>query len=178
MGDEEQRQQVLEGIREMSADDMIKTLLKTVQQNADLIQKLTDQAAQAQDPGAVRAEKISKLNLALRKSSKIKDFKDTQDVSMKEWLRKYEAEILVLKRMSGIDDALSSDEMKLLSKDKLDHHVVKRVDTALKNINKGFDELTYDDFTKLLKQEFGGKVAEVCDVLMQFGPNRLKKLKR
>ena len=176
-------QQQLAEIKDMSMPDLVKTMLKNMrqneklsQQNAELIQKLADQAAPAPaDVAAQRAEKISKLNLALRKSSKIKDFKDTQETSVKEWIRKYEAEILVLKRMSGINNDLTSDESKLLLKDKLDHHVIKRVDTALRNDNVEFSDLTYDEFTKLLKQEFGGKVADVCDVLMQFGPNRLKK---
>ena len=113
-GGEEEIQQQLAEIKDMSMPDLVKSLLKSMQQcadvgkqNAELIRKLSDQAAQAPDVVAIRAEKISKLNLALRKSSKIKDYKDTQDLSMKEWLRKYEEEILVLKRMSGIDDALS-----------------------------------------------------------------------
>ena len=177
--DAQRQQQLLEGIRgegERSTDDVLKVLLKTVEQNTAILKKLTDnEAANVPNPVAVRAEKISKLNLALRKSGKIKDFKDNQDVSVKEWIRKYESEILVLKRMSGIDDNLTSDESKLLLKDKLDHHVIKRVDTALRNENIDFNDLTYEEFTQLLKDEFGGKVADVCDVLMQFGPNRLKK---
>ena len=35
--------------------------------------------------------------------------------------------------------------------------------------------VSYANLNKLLKEEFGGKVAEVCEVLIQFGPNRLKK---
>ena len=130
MAEEEELQQAMAEIKDMSMQDLIKTLLKSVQQNADigkqnadLIRQLTDRA-EAPTAQAIRSEKLSKLNLALRKSLKIKDYKDTQDVNMKEWLKKYEEEILVLKRMSGIDDELSSDEKVLLLKDKLDHHVV------------------------------------------------------
>ena len=85
-------QQQLAEIKDMSMPDLVKTMLKNMhqneklsRQNAELIQKLADQAAPAPaDVAAIRAEKISKLNLALRKSSKVKDFKDTQEVSVKE----------------------------------------------------------------------------------------------
>ena len=96
-------------------------------------------------------------------------------MSIKEWLKKYEEEILVLKRMSGIDDDLTSTEKVQMLKDKLDYHVIKRVDTAFRNKGYVWDTVTYANLVKLLKEEFGGKVAEVCEVLMQFGPNRLKK---
>ena len=103
-------------VKEMSMEELVKTLLKTVQQNADLIKTLNDRA-EGPSAEAIRAEKLSKLNLALRKSSKIKEYKDTQEMSIKEWLKKYEEEILVLKRVSGIDDDLTSDEKILMLKD-------------------------------------------------------------
>ena len=173
----EEMEQAMAQIKDMSMEDLVKTLITSVHQNADLIKKLSDRA-DGPAAEAIRAEKLSKLNLALRKSSKIKEYKDTQDMNIKEWLKKYEEEIQVLKRMSGIEDNLSSDEKVLMLKDKLDYHVIKRVDTAFKNEGHEWDTVTYDDFTKLLKEEFGGKVAEVCEVLMQFGPNRLKKKNR
>ena len=170
----EEMEQAMAQIKDMNMDELIKTLLKSVQQNADLIRRLSDRA-DGPTAEAIREEKLSKLNLALRKSSKIKEYKDTQEMNIKEWLKKYEEEILVLKRMSGIEDNLSSDEKVLMLKDKLDYHVIKRVDTAFRNEGHAWDTVTYNELTKLLKEEFGGKVAEVCEVLMQFGPNRLKK---
>ena len=158
----------------MSMEELVKTLLTTVKQNADLIKTLNDRAA-GPSAEAIRAEKLSKLNLALRKSTKIKEYRDTQEMSIKKWLKKYEEEILVLKRMSGIDDDLTSTEKVQMLKDKLDYHVIKRLDTAFKNKGYVWDTVTYANLVKLLKEEFGGKVAEVCEVLMQFGPNRLKK---
>ena len=136
-------------IKDMNMDELIKTLLKSVQQNADLIRRLSDRA-DGPTAEAIRAEKLSKLNLALRKSSKIKEYKDTQEMNIKEWLKKYEEEILVLKRMSGIEDNLSSDEKVLMLKDKLDYHVIKRVDTAFRNEGHAWDTVTYDELSKLL----------------------------
>ena len=115
----EEMEQAMAQIKDMNMDELIKTLLKSVQQNADLIRRLSDRA-DGPSAEAIRAEKLSK----------IKEYKDTQEMNIKEWLKKYEEEILVLKRMSGIEDNLSSDEKVLMLKDKLDYHVIKRVDTA------------------------------------------------
>ena len=62
-------------------------------------------------PGApnvaqLRAEKLSKLSLALCKSGKLKDFKDSQDSNVHGWLKPFDQEILQLKKMSDIIDDL------------------------------------------------------------------------
>ena len=105
--------------KEMSMEELVKTLLQTVKQNADLIKTLNERA-EGPSAEAIRAEKLQKLSVNLRKSSKIKEYKDTQELSIKEWLKKYVEEIQVLKRMSGIDDNLTSGEKVLLLKDRLD----------------------------------------------------------
>ena len=80
---------------------------------------------------AKRAEKFSKLELSMRKSTKVKDFKEAQDsVSVKEWLNKFDKEMLTCKRMSGIHDDLTREEVVVLFKDKLDYAVVRRFDSA------------------------------------------------
>ena len=47
-----------------------------------------------------------------------------------EWLKRFEQEVLQLKKMSGIADDLSREEYIECIKDKLDFRVVKRLDTA------------------------------------------------
>ena len=79
---------------------------------------------------AARVDKVSKLGIALRKSYKVKEFKDTHDGSVKEWLTRFDQEITTLKKMSGVADDLSRDEIVELFKDKLEYAVVKRLDTA------------------------------------------------
>ena len=59
---------------------------------------------------AVRAEKIQRLTLGLRKSSKICDFKDTLESDIKEWLKKFDFVITALQRMVGINDDLTREE--------------------------------------------------------------------
>ena len=39
---------------------------------------------------AARADKISKLGIALRKSYKVKEFKEAREESVKEWLTKFD----------------------------------------------------------------------------------------
>ena len=56
---------------------------------------------------AARAEKVSKLGIVLRKSYKVKEFKDTNEGSVKEWLTRFDQEITTLKKMCGINDDLA-----------------------------------------------------------------------
>ncbi len=49
---------------------------------------------QVQKTDAIRAEKFSKLALALRKSGKVKDFKEGQDSSVEDWLKRFDQEVI------------------------------------------------------------------------------------
>ena len=80
------------------------------------------------DANVVRAEKVQRLTLALRKSNKIKDFKESSETDIKTWLKKFDFEIVALKRMVGIGDDLTKAEYIPLICDKLDYTIVKRLD--------------------------------------------------
>ena len=54
---------------------------------------------------------MSKLGIALRKSYKVKEFKEARDESVKEWLTRFDQEVTTLKKMSGVADDLSHDEI-------------------------------------------------------------------
>ena len=75
---------------------------------------------QQPDANTVRAEKVPCLTLGLRKSNKIRDFKDTVESDIKEWVKKFDFEIAALQRMVGINDDLTRDEYIPLLRDKLD----------------------------------------------------------
>ena len=64
-------------------------------ENAKLIDALNNRGG---DAGPTRPEKLSKLGLALRKSYKVKEFKEAQECTVKEWLKRFDQEVLVLKR--------------------------------------------------------------------------------
>ena len=74
---------------------------------------------------AARAEKVSKLGIALRKIYKVKEFKDNNEGSVKEWLTRFDQEVTTLKKMCVIGDDLSRDEIVELFKDKLEYAVSK-----------------------------------------------------
>ena len=136
-----------------------------------------DAGAIAAAAAAARTDKVSKLGIALRKSYKVKEFKDTHEGSVKEWLTRFDQEITTLKKMSGVADDLTRDEIVELFKDKLEYAVVKRLDTAFaaKDPPWNWAEVTYDDLKAIMKEEYGSKIAEVSEVLLQFGPRHFKK---
>ena len=107
----------------------------------------------------------------------MKDFKDTGDSKIKEWLRRYDQEITQLKKMNGINDALSDLEYTECIKDKLDYSVLKRLDTVFATNNPvlNWAAITIVQLKGCLIKEFGPRESDVSAVLLQFGPSRLKK---
>ncbi len=98
-----------------------------VEENAKLIAALAANPGQQQPPqlqqsdvAAIRADKIAKLSLALRKSGNVKDYKDTRDRNVKEWLKCFDQEVLHLKKMSSIANDLAREEYIECIRDKLD----------------------------------------------------------
>ena len=67
-------------------------------------------AAAAADPVAIRADKIQRIVLGLRKSNRIKDFKHHKDSNIRLWIKKFEEEIKSIKTMIGIDAELTRDK--------------------------------------------------------------------
>ena len=70
-----------------------------------------DAAARAAAAVVARAEKISKIQVNLRKSNKIKEFKESTETTVKEWLSKFDTEINTLKKMAGLVGDLPREEM-------------------------------------------------------------------
>ena len=155
-------------------NDLITQMQRMPQYGGEL--RAVMQPAQ-QDPQAVRAERIQRLTLGLRKSNKIRDFKDTAESDIRLWLQRFDFEIAALKVMVGINDDLSRDEIIPLLKDKLDYTIVKRLDSVFTQRNPvlQWNAVTKDQLHKCLIEEFGSKQNDISQVLAQFGPNRFKK---
>ena len=132
-------------------------------------------AAAAADPAAIRADKVQRVALGLRKSNRIKDFKHHKDSNIRIWIKKFEEEIKSLKTMIGIDSELTRDEYVPLFRGSLDYNVVKHVDQVFKAEAKTWENIAKDALHKLMIAEFGIKHTEVASVLSQFGPSRLSK---
>ena len=92
-------------------------------------------------------------------------------------MTRFDQEITTLKKMCGINDDLVREEIVELFKDKLEYAVVKRLDTAFaaKDVPWTWEEVTYDNLKSIMKDEYGSKIAEVSEVLLQFGPGRFRK---
>ena len=130
-----------------------------------------------QDPQEIRAEKLQRLTLALRKSNKIKDFKDVLETDIRQWLKKFDFEIIALKRLVGIVDDLTKDEYIPLIKDKLDYSIIKRLDAIFEQRVPilEWNQISKEDLHKCLIKEFRPKDTDISQVLAQFGPNRFRK---
>ena len=147
MGDMEQFRELVERLLTSNAN----ALEAADNRQRDLMQQLI---AGRPDAGAVRAEKVAKLGAALRKSGKIKDFKEG-DVAIKEWLRRWEHEVESLKKMCGIPDDLTREEGIGIFKDRLDFTVVKRLDLAFVSRDPvvTWADVTWQTLKDILKEE-------------------------
>ena len=170
-------QQTRDGVANHKKIDELIAALALQRQAAPVHAPVHHPAPDAGALAAARADKISKLGIALRKSYKVKEFKETREESVKEWLTRYDQEIVTLRKISGVPDDLTREEKVELFKDKLDYAVVKRLDTAFaaKDPVWTWADVTYAQLQDIMKEEYGSKIAEVSEVLLQFGPSRIKK---
>ena len=123
----------------------------------------------------IRAEKVQKLALNMRKSNRFKIFRVNNDSDIKLFIKKFDEELKSLKLMVGIDNDLTKDEYIPIFRASLDFSVIERVEQVLKKNNKTWANVSIDDLIKLMKDEFGAKHTDVANVLKQFGPSRLTK---
>ena len=172
------------------AEECMRQLADTVQQQQDQIKSLV-QALQrmpgVQEPvrvnvqpaviaaEVIRAEKVQKLALNMRKSNRFKPFKVTSDSDVKLFIKKFDEELKSLKIMVGIDFNLTKEEYVPIFKASLDFSVIERVNRVLTNTAKTWGGISIDELLQLMKDEFGSKQTDVANVLKQFGPTRLTK---
>ena len=132
----------------------------------------------APDADVVRAEKVQKLAMCMRKSNRIKVFKHTSDSDIRKYIKKFDEELRALKPMVGINNALSQAEYVPLFRSSLDFCVLERVEQAFvqdPNAIKTWAAISKEDLHKVMIEEFGVKETDVANVLQQFGPSRLHK---
>ena len=115
---------------------------------------------------AVRSKNIANLKLSFPKSSKVKDYRENQDLKIQEWIKRFEEETGQLKQMNGINDDLTLLEYVNCFKDKLDFAVVKRLDAVFANSDP---QITWANVTKKqlhdnMIAEFGKKESDVSAI--------------
>ena len=84
----------------------------------------------------VRAEKVQKINLNIRKSNRLKLFKVSNDSDIKLFLKKFDEELTNMKVMVGLDENLTRDEYVPIFRSCLDYPVVERVGQVLTSKGK------------------------------------------
>ena len=126
----------------------------------------------------VRAEKVQKLAMCMRKSNRIKVFRHTNDSDIRKYIKKFDEELKSLKPMVGINNDLTRAEYVPLFRAALDFNVLERVEQVFvqdANNIKTWEAISIEDLHKLMVSEFGVKYTDVANVLQQFGPSRLQK---
>ena len=123
----------------------------------------------------VRADKVQKINLNIRKSNRLKLFKVSNESDIKLFLKKFNEELTNMKVMVGLDENLTRDEYVPIFRSCLDYPVVERVGQVLTSKGKTWEDVTIDDLVVYMKDEFGSKQTDVANVLKMFGPQRLAK---
>ena len=126
-------------------------------------------------PDVIRAKKVQKLALNMRKSNRIKIFKANNDSDIKLFIKKFDEELKSIKLMVGLPDDLNKEEYVPIFRASLDFTVIERVEQVLKKLAKTWATISINDLIKLMKDEFGAKHTDVANVLKQFGPSRLTK---
>ena len=113
---------------------------------------VTVQPAQVQ-ADVVRAEKVQRLAMCLRKSNRIKDFRHTKDSDVRTYIKRFDEELKSLKPMVGIDNALSQAEYVPLFRASLDFNVLKRVEQVFVQDSNNiltWDGISIDDLHNLM----------------------------
>ena len=132
----------------------------------------------APDNGVIRADKLQRVALGLRKSNRVKVFNHNKDSNIRLYIKKFDDEVRSLKTMVGIDNDLIDREYVPLLRSNLDFHVLKRVEQVFKadpQAIQTWDQITIAQLHALLIEEFGEKQTDIANVLGQFGPSRVQK---
>ena len=86
----------------------------------------------ALDPLVARAEKVQRLSMNMRKSSRLKVFKACNDSDIRIFIKKFQGELETLKQMVRIVDALTKEEYVPIFRASLDFTVLERVEQVFK----------------------------------------------
>ena len=128
------------------AEENMKQLADTVKQQQDQITNLIQVLQQmpgVQEPvrvnvnpavvaaDVIRAEKVQKLALNMRKSNRFKIFKVTTDSDIKLFIKKFDEELKSFIVMVGIDGNLTKEEYIPIFRASLDFSVIERVEQVL-----------------------------------------------
>ena len=131
--------------------------------------------AQAPNNAEVRAEKLQRISLNIRKSNRLKPFKVSTDCDVKLFIKRFDEELVNMKNMAGLAGVLSDEEYIPIFRVCLEFAIVERIGQVLVSLGKTWENISKPDLMKLMRDEFGSKQTDVAEVLQMFGPKRLTK---
>ena len=145
----------------------------------------TSRPSQGNNTAHSRKIKVAQLHGFLRKSHKVKDFKDSGSENIKEWLIEFDEEIASHATLScnlnleNESDALTNREYVSLLKDKLSSYARKEIQRAFESQSPPLTWLTVtkQQFRETLLRQFGDKEPDISSLSKCFGPNSFKKPK-
>ena len=153
-------------------------LVETIKAMPGVQQPIQVDMRPAQQPTAdeIRADKVQRLAVSMRKSNRVKPFKYDSDILV--FLKRFQEELTSLKSIHGINNDLTKDEYIPILRAALDFQVLDRLEQRFKRDDKNiitWAAVTIVDLHKLLIEEFGQKQTDVAQVLGQFGQSRIVK---
>ena len=126
----------------------------------------------------IRREKFLLLHQNLLKSTKVKDYKISNQENIREWLRKFDLHVDNIAMACDINLStapLTQDEFKTLIKGKLDSMVITEIELKFKRQNLTWSTATEKQVRDTLLEQYGAKEPELSSLLKYFGANRPKK---
>ena len=129
-------------------------------------------------PEMIRREKFLLLHQNLLKSTKVKDYKISNQENIREWLRKFDLHVENIAMACDINLStapLTKDEYKTLIKGKLDSTVITEIEVKFKRQNLTWNNATEKQVRDTLLEQYGAKEPELSSLLKYFGANRPKK---
>ena len=114
----------------------------------------------------IRADKVQRLAVSMRKSNRVKPFKFDSDILV--FLKRFQEELTSLKSITGINFQLTKDEYIPILRAALDFQVLDRLEQRFKRDDQNvitWAAVTIDELHKLMKEEFGQKQTDAAQVL-------------
>ena len=86
------------------------------------------------DQNAVRADKVQRLAMSMRKSNRVKPFKASGESDVQKFLKRFTEELVTLKQLVGINDDLSKEEYVPILRASLEFPIIEKLSKSLGKI--------------------------------------------
>ena len=138
----EEVKQLVETVNQQQ--QQIVSLLDTIKSMPGIANPMAVNVLPAQpDAAAVRADKVQRLAVCMRKSNRVKPFRFDSDILM--FLKRFQEELLSLKSITGVDLDLTKEKYLPIFRASLDFAVLDRLEQRFKRDEQNL--ITWDAVT-------------------------------